>query len=196
MQITARTIDDFKTDRKGIAAPLQPIFRLVPIIFYLAIAAGLALNGIFILNFSRANQSRDAAVRRKAQLDGELAAAKSQRTNLETQTKKATEFLTWVDGSRPIQPLIAEIARSISPEASLNFLQMDRDADNPRQIRLSLQIGSDTTRQLDRTLERITALGYRTFSPQQTMAGGVIDYSATLLWGGSQVQAENTAAGK
>ena len=43
MQIIADQIDDLKTDRKDVMPPLPMVFRLVPILFYGAIAFSLVV---------------------------------------------------------------------------------------------------------------------------------------------------------
>lgn len=182
MLIFAKSIDDFKTDRKGISPPLPIYLRIVPMVFYLTIAASILLNGIFFVRYSQAGKNKEVAVLREKQLQTDLSAAKSQRKDLENETKKASDIVAWLDASRPLQPLIVEIARSIEADSSIAELRLDRDSDNPAQIRISMRLGSDTIRQLDVTLAKIADLRFRTFSPQQTLAKGEIDYKATLIW--------------
>ncbi len=182
MQIYAKSIDDFKSDRKGISPPLPIYLRIVPMVFYLTIVASILLNGLFFVRYSQAGKNKEMALLRETKLQADLAAAKDQRKALENETKKASDIQTWLDASRPLQPLIVEIARSIEADSSIVELRLDRDGDNPSQIRLSMRLGTDTARQLDVTLEKISSLRFRTFSPQQTMAKGEIDYKATLIW--------------
>jgi len=182
MQIFAKSIDDFKTDRKGISPPLPIYLRLVPIVFYLTIAASILLNGLFFVRYSQAGKNREMALIRDKQVQADLAGAQKQRKDLENETKRASDIVAWLDASRPLQPLVVEIARSIEDDSSIVELRLDRDAENPAQIRFSMRLGSDTARQLDVTLAKIAALRFRTFSPQQTMEKGAIDYKATLIW--------------
>lgn len=182
MQIYARTIDDFKTERKDIAPPLPGYLRLVPMFLYLSIVASILLNALFIARFSQAGQAKDISLKQDRQTLADLDAAKKQRGELETEAKKATDMANWVDASRPLQPLIVEIARSMEPEASLMELRMDRDAENAAQVKLSLRLQTDNARQLDQTLQTIANSRFRTYSPQQSMVKGEVDYKATLLW--------------
>jgi len=172
MQIFAKSIDDFKTDRKGISPPLPIYLRLVPIVFYLTIAASILLNGLFFVRYSQAGKNREMALIRDKQVQADLAGAQKQRKDLENETKRASDIVAWLDASRPLQPLVVEIARSIEDDSSIVELRLDRDAENPAQIRFSMRLGSDTARQLDVTLAKIAALRFRTFSPQQTMEKG------------------------
>lgn len=182
MQIHGRFIDDFKTERKDVAPPLPSYLRLVPILFYATIVGTVLLNALFIAQFSQAGQIRESESRKNRELQAELDAAKSERQQLESEAKRATDLANWVDTSRPLQPLIVEVARSMEPEASLVDLKLERNTDNPSQIRLSLKIQTDNTRQLDQTLQMISNSRFRLYSPQQSMDKGEVNYSATLLW--------------
>ena len=46
---------------------------------------------------------------------------------------------------------------------------------------MNLSMGTDSTKQLDLTVEKIAALNYRAFSPTQTLGRGQLDYKATLV---------------
>lgn len=196
MQIIAKSIDDFKTDRKGISPPLPIYLRLLPILFYLAIVATILLNGFFFVRFSQAGKSKEVEQVRDQQLQNEIQSTKKLRTDLEKEAKKASDILTWLDASRPLQPLVVEIARSMQPDSSIVELRLERDAENPAQIRFSIRLSSDDTRQLDLTLAKIANLRFRTFSPQQSMTKGEIDYKATLIWlDASQREGEKAPSG-
>ncbi len=182
MQISGKYIDDFKTERKGISPPLPVYLRIVPIVFYLSILASIILNGIFVIRYGQAGRGLEEAMKRNSQLQAELQTTKDQRKGLEDQAKRASDIVAWVEASRPLQPLIVEIARSIGKDSTIAELRLDRDAENPIQIRALLRIGSETTRQLDYTLAKISERQFRTFSPQQTVANGEIEYKATLMW--------------
>lgn len=181
MQLTERQIDDFKTDRKDIAPPLPVVLRLVPLLFYCSIAVAVILSSIFFIQFRLAIQKRDTHKAQTGSLATQTQDARNQRTALEAQIKKATDIQTWVASSRPVQPLLVEIARSMGPHSSIVDLRLDRGSDNPAQIKLGLKMGTDSTKQLDLTMEKISALNYRAFSPTQTLGRGELDYKATLV---------------
>lgn len=182
MQISARSIDDFKTDRKGITPPLPIYLRLLPILFYLTIIATIILNGIFVLRLSQADRSRVAALKQESELQKQIASTKTERKELEDEAKKASDIVSWLDAARPLQPLVVAIARSIGAESSLQELHLDRDAENPAQIQISLRLNGEILRQLDAILAQIARLRFRSFSPQQSVDNGQITYKATLLW--------------
>lgn len=182
MQISGKYIDDFKTDRKGISPPLPIYLRVVPILFYLTIVASLVLNGLFLIRYGQAKQDKEAAIVANRKVQDDLRAAKQMRKDLESEAKKASDIASWVEASRPLQPLVVEIARSIEPDASLVDLKLTRDANSPSQIQLAMRLGAETTRQLDLTLTKIGDQHFRAFSPQQSLLKGEIDYKATLLY--------------
>ena len=181
MQITGRQIDDFKSDRKDIAPQLPVLLRLVPLLFYCSIAVAVILSSIFFIQFQLAVRKRDAHKTMTASLVAQTQDARNQRTALEAQIKKATDIQNWISGSRPLQPLLVETTRSMGPRSSIVDLRLDRESDNPSQIRMSLSMGTDSTKQLDLTVEKIAALNYRAFSPTQTLGRGQLDYKATLV---------------
>jgi hypothetical protein len=181
MQITERQIDDFKSDRKDIAPPLPVVLRLVPLLFYCSIAVAVILSSIFAIQFQLAVQKRDNHKAATASLTAQTQDARNQRAALEAQIKKATDIQSWVASSRPLQPLLVDITRSMGPRSSIVDLRLDRENDNPSQIRMGLRMNADTTKQLDLTVEKIAALNYRAFSPTQTLGRGELDYKATLV---------------
>lgn len=181
MQISERQIDDFKSDRKDIAPPLPDILRLVPLLFYCSIAVAIILSSIYAIQFQMAVQKRDAHKSQTTTLATQTQEARTQRTALEAQIKKATDIQNWVASSRPIQPLLVEITRSMGPRSAIVDLRLDRDQDNPAQIKMGLRMGTDSTKQLDLTVEKISELNYRAFSPTQTLGRGELDYKATLV---------------
>lgn len=182
MQLSGKFIDDFKSDRKGISPPLPPYFRLIPIGFYLAIVASIVLNGLFLIRYGQAQQDKQDAIQQNTKVQDDLRNTQAMRKNLEGQAKKASDIAAWISASRPLQPLVVEIARSIEPDASLVDLKLTRDGDNPAQIVLAMRLGAETTRQLDLTLNKIGDQHFRAFSPQQNLVKGEIDYKATLLY--------------
>lgn len=195
MQITDRQIDDFKTDRKDIAPPLPVVLRLVPILFYCSIAVTVIFCTIFFLQYRLAIYKRDNHRMQAAALEAQTQQSRNERSALEAQIKKATDIQSWVAGSRPLQPLVVEIARSMGPKASILNLQLDRSTDDPSQVRMNLRVGTDTTKQIDQTMERIGALDFRAFSPTRELGRGELSYKATLVRRTEQPASETAPAG-
>ena len=181
MQLTERHIDDFKAERKDVTPPLPMPLRLVPILFFCSIAGSVIFSTIFFLQFRLGIKKRDDHKAQAVSLAAQSQEARGQRAALEAQIKKATDVKKWVENSLPLQPLLVEIVRSMSPKASILDLRLDRAADDPAQIRLAIKIGTDSTKQLDLTMEKIASLDYRAFSPTRELGRGELDYRATLV---------------
>ncbi|TSA37387.1 MAG: hypothetical protein D4R65_00905 [Verrucomicrobiaceae bacterium] len=195
MQINDRQIDDFKSDRKDITPPLPLVLRLVPILFYCSIAVAVVFCSIFFIQFRMGIAKRDNHKAQTAVLNAQTQASRNDRAALEAQIKKATDIQEWVRGSLPLQPLVVEITRSMAPRSSILDMRIDRSADDPSQLKLNLKIGTDSTKQLDITTERIAALDYRAFSPTRELGRGELDYKATLVRRNTE-QAEDSQAPK
>jgi hypothetical protein len=182
MQITAAQIDDLKTDRKDIIPPLPMVFRLVPILFYGAIAFTLVVGSSAFWNARVATQRRDAIREKIASVKSEISQTKSSRASLEARIREATDLENWVLASMPLQPLVVGIVRSMAPNSSIVELNLERDAETPSQLRLGLRLNTDSDKQLEQTLDVIRNMHYREFSPTQTRVRGDLDYKASLLW--------------
>lgn len=193
MQIHGRQIDDFKTDRKDIMPPLPPIMRLVPILFYLSLCFLLVVGALAIWNTKRASARYDEGLSGVAETERQIAALKAERSALDAQIREAADLEDWVLTAMPLQPLVLSIIRSMDPRTSIVDLTLDRDAENPTQLKLGLRLNADSDKQLDKTLEAIRSMNFREFSPTQTMVRGDLDYRANLVWV-SPVAAEKSAA--
>jgi hypothetical protein len=199
MLISASQIDDLKTDRKDIIPALPPVFRLVPILFYCAMAFLVVVGSVALWNARVATHRRDAIKERITQLQTEISATKANRATLEAKIREATDLENWVLASMPLQPLVVEIVRSMSAQSSIVELRLERDAETPSQLRLGLRLNTESDKQLEDTLEAIRAMHYREFSPTQTRVRGDLDYKASLLWQNpyskSQLPEERAATG-
>lgn len=182
MQIFADQIDDLKTDRKDIMPALPMVFRLVPILFYGAVAFLLVIGSLAFWNMRVATQKRDAVKQQITSLQAEIAKTKADRAALESKIREATDLEAWVLASMPLQPLVVAIVRSMDPQSSIVDLKLERDTETPSQLRLGLRLNTNSDQQLEDTLEVIRRMNYREFSPTQTRVRGDLDYRASLLW--------------
>jgi cell division protein FtsB len=182
MQIVADQIDDLKTDRKDIMPALPMVFRIVPILFYGALAFLVVIGSLAFWNMRVASQKRDAIKQRITSLQTEIATTKADRAALEVKIREATDLEAWVLASMPLQPLIVAIVRSMDPQSSIVDLKLERDTETPSQLRLGLRLNTNSDQQLEDTLEVIRRMNYREFSPTQTRVRGDLDYRASLLW--------------
>jgi ribosomal protein S8 len=193
MQIFAKYVDDFKTERKSIAPPLPPYLRLVPLLLYASILAAILFNALFLVRFSQASGAKEQMQIQNRQCLAEKDQISTQRQQMEKETKKATDIVNWVEASVPLQPLVLEIARAVSDGGLINELSLTRSEDNPAQVKLLLRMASDNPNQLEEVQQKITQAQFRIYSPEQSMEKGELDYRATLLWQNSSItQADAT----
>jgi len=182
MLIAARPIDDFKSERKELLPPLPMVFRLVPILFYCSVVF-LAVVGTLAFYHAKIADSRHKDVlQRAASVKKEIEGTKSSRAALEVKIREASDLENWVLASMPLQPLVVSIIRSMSESSSIVDLNLERDAETPSQLKLTLILNTDSDKQIERTLEAIRRLNYREFSPTQSMIKGNLEYRASLLW--------------
>ena len=193
MQIVADQIDDLKTDRKDIMPALPMVFRMVPILFYGALAFLIVIGSLAFWNMRVATQKRDAIKQRITSLQTEIATTKTDRAALEAKIREATDLEGWVLASMPLQPLIVAIVRSMDPQSSIVDLKLERDTETPSQLRLGLRLNTNSDQQLEDTLEVIRRMNYREFSPTQTRVRGDLDYRASLLWQNPHAKAPTPA---
>lgn len=182
MLIAEKRIDDFKTDRKGIAAPLPVIMRLVPILFYLSLLFLAVVGSLASVHAKLASDQRTAVQARIGEINAKIESTKQERAALEGQIVEAQDLEAWVLASMPLQPLVVEIIRSMNPQTEIVELSLERDTETPSQLRLNLKLNTASDKQLEDTLAVIESRNYREFNPTQTRVQGNLDYKASLLW--------------
>jgi hypothetical protein len=182
MKIQHRIIDDLKTERHDITPSLQPLLRLVPILFYATIFGGIVLSAFFLLLLRNAASAEQNWKAETAEANRQLAEVQAGRTALEQQAKRAGDAVAWVEGSRSVQPLVVGMIRSIEPTSSIAGLTLSRDSATPTQIKFALKLNTQGTRQLDATLSEIASRNFRYYNPNQTQTRGEVDYEATLIY--------------
>lgn len=182
MLISGSRIDDFKTERKELAPPLPMVLRLVPILFYSALAFLAVIGSLSLYQAKMAENRREEIRKQLSALEAEILSVKARRDQLGKEIRRATDLEAWVLGSMPLQSLAVEIIRSMGPRSSIVDLTIERDPATPSQLRLALRLNTDSDKQLEATLEAIRRLNYREFSPTQTMVRGDLEYKAKLLW--------------
>lgn len=182
MQILGRQIDDFKTDRKDIMPPLPAVMRVVPILFYLSLVFVVLIGLLAFWNTRVASQRHEQGLQAVAETKRQIDALQLERAALDARIKEAADLEDWIMTAMPMQPLVVGIIRSMGPRNSIVDLTLDRDAENPTQLKFALRLNAESDKQLEKTLEAIRGLNYREFSPTQTMVRGDLDYRANLVW--------------
>lgn len=200
MLINETGIDDFKTDRKGIAPPLPLVMRLVPLLFYLSLLFLAVVGTVSSIHAKFSSNHRSALLGRIEVLKKDIGAVKTEKTALEQEIKEATDLEAWVLASIPLQPLVVSIIRSMGPQSEIVDFTLERDAETPSQLRVGLKLNTASDKQIEQTLEVVRGMNYREFNPTQTRVQGNLDYKASLLWqdpqGNRQTPEERKAQGE
>lgn len=174
-------ISDIKTERQNVSAGLPSIYKLVPVLFYLVASASLLLSLYFYL-------SKKTYEAKEAEHKERIAEAKSEEVNYVSQqkaiveeSKKAEVLAKWLEGSRPIQPVVVTIGRSMNKESTISEISLERNPEIPAHTFFQLKIDGGDTSQVQTALDSIYALNYETYSAQQTKEENSADFQATLI---------------
>jgi hypothetical protein len=192
MKIERRIIDDLKTERPDVTPSLPAYLRLVPVLFYAMILGGILLSVFFFVLLRSAAASDEHWKAETLRHKQALADMQIERGSVERQARRAGDVVAWVEGARSLEPLVVAIIRSMEPGSSIAELALARDPAIPTQIKLTLQLNTQGARQLDATLEKITALNFRAYNPNQTQTRGETDYEATLIYQSPRAPAPST----
>jgi hypothetical protein len=181
MLINGQAIDDFKTPRKDLLPALPLVYRMVPIIFYLALIFVAIVGSLATWHTRVASTRYQDIVRQTAQVEKDIKTTKAARAELEKNYRESTQLYSWVESSVPLQPLVVAIIKSMQPGSTIVSLTLERDAATPAQLKLALTINSESDDQILHTLDAIRAMGYLEFSPTQSKVKGNLEYRALLV---------------
>jgi hypothetical protein len=118
------------------------------------------------------------------ELRKEIEGIKAEKTALENEIREATDLEAWVLSSMPLQPLVVAIIQSMGPRSEIVGLTLERDAETPSQLRIGLDLNTDSDEQIEQMLEAIRGLNYREFNQTVQRVQGNLDYKAGLVrWG-------------
>jgi len=182
MQIEPQITDDLKTGRQEITPPLPQVARIIPFLFYACLVGSVLLSATFFFRLNEATRFRDAWLAEERKSKQDLSKATADRNFLQAKAKRASDISVWAESARPLQPIVVEITRSITPETSISEISFNRSSAEPSQLRFGIKLNGASPAQLDRVLAQFTNRGFRAYSPEQKLARGQIDYQATLLW--------------
>ena len=157
----------------------KPFFRFALLCLILLLFAG---GSLAYLRDKSASDHRNAIAARVESLKREIAALRSERAALEEEVVESQDLEAWVLSSMPIQPLFVDIVRSMGPQSEIVELSIERDAEKPSQLRLSLELNTASDKQLDQTLAAIQRRNYRELNPMLTRIQGNLDYKASLVY--------------
>ena len=195
MENHLQTCHDLKTDRPDIGQPLPGILALLPITFVLSVIAAIALNTLFFFQLRNSEQAKEEWKLKVAEESAKQKEIVAKIEIIKDEERRANDVRDWVEGSRQMQPLAVSIARSMDVKSSIAELSLFRESENPKQIKLGFKFDNGGQKQLDATLEAVNALGYRSYSANQTAGKeGSLDYQATLIWQNSNKESLNLTA--
>ena len=195
MENHLQSCHDLKTDRPDIGQPLPGILALLPIVFVLSVIAAIALNTLFFFQLRNSEQAKEEWKLKVVEESAKQKEIVAMIELIKDEERRANDVRDWVEGSRQMQPLAVSIARSMDVKSSIAELSLLRDSENPKQIKLGFKFDNGGQKQLDATLEAVNALGYRSYSANQTAGKeGSLDYQATLIWQNSNKESLNLTA--
>lgn len=175
-------IHDIKTERQNVSEGLPSALKLVPIAFYLGTVASILLALFFYLS-KKAYESREADMAtRLSQAEGLHSGYLSEQAGIVNEAKQAEGYAEWLEGSHPLQPVVAAIARSMGKESTIAELSLDRNPEIPAHTFMQLKIDGGGSQQIESTLNEIYALNYLTYSAQEVKGRNSTDFQATLIF--------------
>lgn len=173
---------DFKTPRTDMSRRLPPSMRMVPIMFYLVIAATGYSVFKDMTDYRQAEGDlavalieKEDAIAKKAKLDDDKIKMVNERFRAEAVAK-------WIEGTRVLQPISVAIARAMPPETNITELALERSPDLPAQISLLVRMVNGSVAEVAKIDSSLNRLRYRSHSPQQAKQGDQIEYRSMLVW--------------
>ncbi len=180
--MSAHLCHDFKTPRADASKQLPRSYMLVPILFYLVTFGGIAVSISSYLSYRDSLKRRDEwhqfqadQEEAKSRIDTEMAGMKHEKVKAET-------LAQWVEGTRALQPICVAVSRCVSPEITLGELTLERNAELPQQVMLSVHINAGTMDDVARIQTAVGALSYRPYNSQQLKTGDLLDFRSMLIW--------------
>lgn len=172
---------DFKTPRTDTSKRLPNSFKAVPAAFYLALLAGTYFMTMDWLAYKRAQAEKANADMVRLEHEDATGKMQAQKAALDAETAKAESVAKWVEGARNLQPIGVAIARAMPPEVSLSDLSLERSDQVPSNLSFSVRIHGGSAAEIGLIETSLSRLQYRSFSPQQSKDGEVIEYRSTLV---------------
>lgn len=173
---------DVKTERKDVSGGLPPALKIVPVLFYLTLAACSMLYVYFELSRTAAGKEMDRWQANMTTFNQQIASIATERKGVEAANAWATDVSKWVEGAHNLQPLLVALGRGAGNEATISEVVMTRNSEIASQIQFALKMDKVSSGVLDQTLESIRKLDFRAYSAQQQKEGDALDYNAILVF--------------
>lgn len=173
---------DLKSQRPEVSHGLPPVYKLVPLAFYLSIVGCSVAMGWFEYERRQTVSETASLQTQAATYQAEVAMLNRERAQIEGLAARATGVAKWVEGALNLQPVCVAVSRAAGGNASINELSLTRNSDLPDQVHLALKMSSADSAVMDATLQGIRKLDFRAYSAQQSTDADQLDYKATLVW--------------
>jgi hypothetical protein len=173
---------DFKSPRNDSSKRLPPIFAMVPVLFYVIMIGGAYVSVTSYVNYRNAVQTRDQWKQHQTSQDEGRARLETEKMEVTQAKLKAEKLAQWVEGTRALQPVSVAIARAMPPEISLGELSLERSAEIPQQVTLSVRINNGTLEDVGKIQSALGNLNYRCYNSQQLKTGEALDFRSMLVW--------------
>ena len=173
---------DFKTPRADTSRRLPSSFRAIPVVFYVALVGCAYVMTMDYFNYKAALKQKTDAEERQKISEGKSEALKNEKSSLEAEATKAEKVAQWMEGARNIQPIAVKIARAVQADTRITQVALERSEQVPANIALTIHLnGSKVSNELAAIESSLGQLLYRSYSPQQTKNGDVVEYHSTLV---------------
>ena len=173
---------DFKTPRTDTSRRLPSSFRAIPVIFYVALVGCAYVMTMDYFNYKRALKQKTNAEESRKISEEKRDALRSEKADLDAEANKAEQVAQWMEGARNIQPIAVKIARAVQTDTRITQVALERSEQVPANIALTIHLnGSKVSTELAAIEAAIGQLLYRSYSPQQTKNGDVVEYHSTLV---------------
>jgi hypothetical protein len=173
---------DLKSPRGEVSQGLPPVYRLVPIGFYLALVGSTFAMCWFEMERRKAVVEGLAHATQAATYQAETARIGGDRARIDALVIRATGVAKWLDGAVGLQPICVAVSRGAGKHANIIDLSLTRNSELPEQVKLELRMSNANSEVMDATLQGIRDLGVRAYSAQQSTELDQLDYKATLVW--------------
>jgi hypothetical protein len=173
---------DFKTPRTDTSRRLPSSFRAIPVIFYVALIGSVYVMTMDYFNYKRALKQKTDAEERQKLSEAQRDAFRDEKSDLESEANKAEKVAQWMEGARNIQPIAVKIARAVQTDTRITQVALERSEQVPANLALTIHLnGSKVSTELASIEAALNQLLYRSYSPQQTKNGDVVEYHSTLV---------------
>jgi hypothetical protein len=173
---------DFKSPRLDTSRRLPNTFRAIPIIFYVALVGSTYLMTMDYFHYKAALKLKTDAEEKHKLSEVQRDAFNTEKSDLESEATKAEKVAQWMEGARNIQPIAVKIARAVQTDTRITQVSLERSEQVPANIALTIHLnGSKVSTELSAIEAALGQLLYRSYSPQQTKNGDVVEYHSTLV---------------